>query len=261
MVFRTQVNRGVNPDGETPDGIEAEELRFFLTGGISTGENAEPNPAPEWLSDKAWGEILRMRELPGVAAKGDLPADVAEDPSWWRVLYDSTEPQNEPLPEPWGETFSPLQKMLVIRAFRPDKVVPAITEYVGKEMGERYVEPLPFDLGACFADSSAGTPLVFVLSMGSDPMANLLKFAESKKKRVDGKERSMRVEAVSLGQGQGPFAMKNIEEGMREGFWVVLQNCHPLSPRPSSKGEIRSSGWARGFRAVAHCTSPDFPAS
>ena len=116
--------------------------------------------------------------------------------------------------------------MLVIRAFRPDKVVPAITEYVGKEMGERYVEPLPFDLGACFADSSAGTPLVFVLSMGSDPMANLLKFAESKKKRVDGKERSMRVEAVSLGQGQGPFAMKNIEEGMREGFWVVLQNCH-----------------------------------
>ena len=53
-----------------------------------------------------------------------------------------------------GETFSPLQKMLVIRAFRPDKVVPAITEYVGKEMGERYVEPLPFDLGACFADSA-----------------------------------------------------------------------------------------------------------
>ena len=166
-----------------------------------------------------------------------------------------------------GETFSPLQKMLVIRAFRPDKVVPAITEYVGKEMGERYVEPLPFDLGACFADSSAGTPLVFVLSMGSDPMANLLKFAESKKKRVDGKERSMRVEAVSLGQGQGPFAMKNIEEGMREGFWVVLQNCHlakSFMPELEKVCEIqiKQDGVHEDFRLwLTSYPSPDFPIS
>ena len=66
MVFSDdEVEPEPEPEPEKPrDGIEAEELRFFLTGGISTGENAEPNPAPEWLSDKAWGEILRMRELP-----------------------------------------------------------------------------------------------------------------------------------------------------------------------------------------------------
>lgn len=38
--------------------------------------------------------------------------------------------------------------------------------------------------------------------------------------------RSYRVEAVSLGQGQGPVAQHWIDEGMKEGFWVVLQNCH-----------------------------------
>ena len=43
---------------ETKEGIDSAELRFFLTGGISTGDAEKPNPAPEWLSDKAWGELL-----------------------------------------------------------------------------------------------------------------------------------------------------------------------------------------------------------
>ena len=51
----------------------------------------------------------------------------------------------------------------------------------------------------------------------SDPTAALLKFAE---------ERGRRVEVVSLGQGQGPVAQRWIDEGVQEGFWVVLQNCH-----------------------------------
>lgn len=78
----------------------------------------------------------------------------------------------------------------------------------------RFVEPQPFSLVPSFADSSCATPLLFVLSPGSDPMAALLKFAE---------DRGVRVESVSLGQGQGPVAQKLIEEGSAAGYWVVLQ--------------------------------------
>ena len=47
----------------------------------------------------------------------------------------------------------------------------------------------------CFRDSTCLTPLIFVLSPGSDPMSGLLKYADSLK---------VKVESISLGQGQGP---------------------------------------------------------
>ena len=81
----------------------------------------------------------------------------------------------------------------------------------------RFVTPPPFDLKSCYDDSRAAVPLIFVLSPGSDPMASLLKFAESI---------SMNVDSISLGQGQGPKAEVMMENAQKDGTWTVLQNCH-----------------------------------
>jgi dynein heavy chain len=66
---------------------------------------------------------------------------------------------------------------MTCRCLRPDKVVPGVQAYVAEMLGSQYVVPPLFDLAACYADSSPTTPLIFVLSPGSDPTAALLQFA------------------------------------------------------------------------------------
>ena len=51
------------------------------------------------------------------------------------------------------------------------------------------------DLNLVFKDSSASTPLIFVLSQGTDPAADLYKFAEEMRF-------AKKLTAISLGQGQ-----------------------------------------------------------
>ncbi len=76
------------------------------------------------------------------------------------------------------------------------QVVPAVTIFVREKLGQKFVEPPPFDLAKSFIDSNCCAPLIFILSPGADPINALLKFAENK--GFGG----VKLNSISLGQGQ-----------------------------------------------------------
>jgi dynein heavy chain len=203
--------------GEQPGVITASEFRFFLTGGIAAGD-MPPNPSPHWLPDRAWSELSRLsNKANGIDALKDLAPGFAKMEKGWKEMYDSADPQNHELPGGWDSKVTPAQRLCILRALRPDRVVAGVQNFTVVYMTQKFIEPPPFDLLGPFKESNSTTPLIFILSPGSDPMLMIIKFAE---------ENEIPMKALSLGQGQGPIAEKMVESSSADGSWVVLQNCH-----------------------------------
>lgn len=113
----------------------------------------------------------------------------------WKEYYDLADHEGSTFPNPWYNKLSDFQRILIVRTIRPDKVIPIITKLIESELGEKFVQPPPFDIQKSYNDSYCLNPLIFILSPGVDPMVSLLQFA-NKMDKADN------IQSVSLGQGQ-----------------------------------------------------------
>uniref|UniRef100_A0A7N8XW95 Dynein, axonemal, heavy chain 7 n=1 Tax=Mastacembelus armatus TaxID=205130 RepID=A0A7N8XW95_9TELE len=181
--------------------VDEGEWRFLLTGGVGL-DNPYSNPCT-WLSKTSWDEICRLDEMEHF--KG-LRHDMAHLRNEWKKVYDSPVKQ-------LFETLNAFHSFVL-------QIIPMVQEFVSDSLGRPFIETPPFNLSEAFVDSHCCAPLIFILSPGSDPMAALLKFGDEKGFTGN------KLTSLSLGQGQGPIAMCMIATGIKEGTWVVLQNCH-----------------------------------
>ncbi|CAL4065768.1 unnamed protein product, partial [Meganyctiphanes norvegica] len=178
----------------------------------------------------------------------------------WKEVYDSMSPERETFPEPYHKLHG-LEVIAVLKCIRPDKVTLAIQDFIQTQLGDEYLSPPQFDILSSYNDSLCSTPLIFILSPGTDPVSALRRFADQSEMDED------KLHVVSLGQGQGEIAENMIQQGAECGWWVVLQNCH-LAESFMSRLEILchqilpSEDTHKDFRLwLTSYPSPVFPVS
>jgi len=201
---------------EGEEKLNMEEVRFLLAGPTGEVKDGMANPAPQWLSAKAWNEILSLTHIKAFQGLDQFFGPHARE---FQAIYDEPEADKVPIPGKWNDSWDALEKMCFLRTIRPDRLTVAVLNFVRAEMGQKFVEPPTFDIAVSYEDSTKMSPLIFVLSAGSDPVADMMAFAESK-------GMLSKLESISLGQGQGPKALKLIEQARETGGWVLLCNCH-----------------------------------
>ncbi|XP_061673976.1 dynein axonemal heavy chain 10-like [Syngnathoides biaculeatus] len=204
---------------QAEDRVPQEELEFFIKGNLSL-EKSSRQKTCNWLPDSGWEDIVKLSELfPGQF--DSLPDDVSRNSLEWQSWYDLDAPEQSPLPMRYDEKLTDFQKLLLLRCFRVDRVYRAITDYVTITMGERYVQPPVISFDSIYEQSTHFSPIIFILSPGSDPAADLIKLAERT-------GFGSKFKSLAMGQGQEKIALHLLEVAAARGQWLMLQNCHLL---------------------------------
>ena len=141
----------------------------------------------------------------------------------FKAWYDLEAPEEVPFPGEAAKELGKMQILVMTRVFRPDRCYNAVKLFVSWAMGEKYVQPPALDYGRIYKQSSALTPMVFILSPGADPQADIQSLGDEM-----GFQAPNKFKFIALGQGQGPLAMQMLETGYARGHWILLQNCHLL---------------------------------
>lgn len=198
------------------------ELDFFLKGDTSLDAASQPKPESiTWMSPAGWKDLLCLSKLND--SFSTLLPEFTKNTSEWKTWYDLEAPEMSDLPCGYTDKISSLQKLLVFRCFRQDRVYNAMKLFVISIMGEKYVQPPVLDYARIYNQSAATAPIVCILSPGADPQSDI---------QMLGDELGFsghRFKFLALGQGQGPLAEQMLEAGYTRGHWVLLQNCHLLA--------------------------------
>ncbi|XP_076466904.1 dynein axonemal heavy chain 5-like [Babylonia areolata] len=194
--------------------VRGEEFSVFIKGGAALDLNAvEPKPK-KWITDMTWLNLVELSKLPQFS---QILSQVARNDKAWKVWFDEDAPEECPVPDGYATTLDTFRKLLLIRSWCPDRTIPMAKVYVAEAMGAAFAEGVILNLESMWMESTARSPLVGFLSMGSDPTENIERLA---------KQKGYMIGAISMGQGQDVHARRLLSVSMAEGRWVLLQNCH-----------------------------------
>ena len=120
------------------------------------------------------------------------------------------------MPGVMDSKLTSFQRLLMIRSCCPDRTLAQARNYVQQALGSFALEEVFLSLERLVEEADCETPLVCLLSTGSDPCSQIETMARN---------RMQEFRQISMGQGQEDLARRMITESIVNGYWLMLQNC------------------------------------
>ncbi|KAL8616403.1 Dynein heavy chain 5, axonemal [Nucella lapillus] len=194
--------------------IKHEEFMTLIKGGAALDLNAvQPKPA-KWIVDLTW---LNLVELSNLHQFSGIIDQVSRNDKAWKQWFDKDAPEEEIIPDGYNNSLDVFRRLLLVRSWCPDRTLPQAKKYIGDALGPTFAEGVILDLEKMVKESDSRTPLVCLLSLGSDPTTSIESLA---------KKFHLECRAISMGQGQEIHARRIMANCFAEGEWMLLQNCH-----------------------------------
>ncbi|XP_058454765.1 dynein axonemal heavy chain 5 [Malaya genurostris] len=194
--------------------ISHDEFMAFVKGGASLDLNGVAPKPFRWILDITWlnlVEISKLKTFHGILKK------IEYNEREWRLWYETERPEMEVIPCDYEHELDVFRKLLLIRSWSPDRTISQARRYIEFSLGKEYGEMHILDLELTWVESEPRTPLVCILSIGSDPTVQIAALAKTK---------GILLKTVSMGQGQEYHARKLMTDCMSMGGWLLLQNVH-----------------------------------
>ncbi|KAJ8651627.1 hypothetical protein O0I10_012803 [Lichtheimia ornata] len=207
-------------------GVDEAEYDFLLSGGdIVPGSTitAASLGLPTFLNDET---AQRAKEFMALPCFKGLCEHIQQNESDWQQFIEQGQAENI-VPTCWDDAgrnsvVDALRRMLLIKCFRPDRLLPAATMFATEIFGAEFTNSEELHLQQIVKEEvGSSTPLALCSVPGYDASY-----------RVDNlvAETNMRCTSVAMGSAEGfTLADQAISTAIKTGNWVMLKNVH-LAP-------------------------------
>lgn len=200
------------------------EFNYFMRGeeGILTSQS------PESIKGLSPQQVINMMSLSKLEAFKDIKSKI-QNSDFLEWLHNSTPETNVPTiwneEKPLNDTGRVVFSLLMIRAFRPDRLVSTVRMFIEKILGETFSHTAEKELNMSEVvenEVKSSTPVLMCSMAGFDASGRVDDLAAELNKQIT---------SIAIGSAEGfTQADKAINSASKSGRWVMLKNVH-LAPQ------------------------------